>query len=115
MKLARAILQALVLSLAYVGFDRAARAFSSPIPGGVIGAIVLATLLLTEVLPLRWFEDGADLLLKNLGLFFVPAAVVAMRQQLGIRSIAALATVSAVTTVLVLIVTALLAAKGERE
>ena len=115
MKLGRALLQVGVLSLAYFGCDRLARALSSPVSGGVLGAIVLAALLLSGVLPLRWFEDGADLLLKNLGLFFVPAAVVAMRQQLGLRSIVALTVVSAVTTVLVLVVTGLLAARGERE
>lgn len=114
MKLARALLQIGVLSLAYFGCDQAARALSSPIPGGVLGAIVLATLLLGDVLPLSWVEDGADLLLKNLGLFFVPAAVVAMRQQLGIGSVVALTIISALTTVLVLVVTALLAARGER-
>lgn len=115
MKLARALLQVAVLSAAYFGCDRLARAIHSPIPGGVLGAILLAALLLTDVLPLRWFSDGADLLLKHLGLFFVPAAVVAMRQRLDLRSIVMLALVSAVTTVLVMGVTGLLAAKGERE
>lgn len=114
MKLLRAIVQVLVLSLAYWGCDRLARAWNSPIPGGVLGAIVLAILLLTEIVPLGWFEEGADLLLKNLGLFFVPAAVVAMRQQLGLRSLLSLTLVSAVTTVLVLVTTGLVAARGER-
>ena len=115
MKLARALLQIVVLSLLYFGCDKLARAWSSPIPGGVLGAIVLAALLLSDVLPLRWLEEGADLLLKNLGLFFVPAAVVAMQQKLGLTSVLALTAVSAVTTLLVLVTTALVARWGEQE
>ncbi|MBI2394795.1 MAG: CidA/LrgA family protein [Deltaproteobacteria bacterium] len=114
MKLSRVLAQILALGVAFVAFDRAARALSSPIPGGVIGAVVLAVLLLTDVLPLRWVEDGADVLLANLGLFFVPAAVVALRTQLGWREIGLLALVSTVTTVLVLSVTGALASRWER-
>lgn len=114
MKLWRVLAQILVLGAAFVAFDRAARALSSPVPGGVIGAVFLAVLLLTGVVPLRWIEDGADVLLANIGLFFVPAAVVALRTQLAWREVGLLALVSAATTVLVLAVTGVLAARWER-
>jgi holin-like protein len=115
MKLARALVQVAVLSLAYAGCDRLSRALELPVSGGVLGAVALAALLLSGALPLRWFEDGAELLLKYLGLFFVPASVAAMRQHLTARSIALLALVSAATTVLVLVITGVLAARGARE
>jgi holin-like protein len=101
----RALAQVVLLSLLYVAFECAARAVGSPIPGGVIGAIALATLLLLGVVPLRWFEDGAKLLLDHLALFFVPAAVAATRSWSFVRrDLLAVTIVAVVTTVLVLVV-----------
>lgn len=116
MNLFRAILQVAVLSLLYLASDAAARALHSPVPGSVLGAIVLAALLLTDVVPLRWLSDGADLLLRFLALFFVPAAVSAMRVWKDVRSdLLAVAAVSVITTVLVLVCTGWLAARwGDR-
>ena len=106
----RAAVQVVVLSLLYVGFELIARKVSSPIPGGVLGAIALGTLLLLDVLPLRWFEDGSKLLLDHLALFFVPAAVVAARSWPAVQGrIGAVTVVAVVTTVLVLSLTGKLA------
>lgn len=103
----RAAAQIAVLSVLYVGFEHLAHRIDSPVPGGVIGAIALALLLLFGVLPLRWFEDGAKVLLDHLALFFVPAAVVAMRAWPAVESsIVAVSVVAVVTTVLVLLLTA---------
>ena len=44
-----------------------------PIPGSLLGLLLLWTLLECNVLPVNWFEHGADSLLKHLMLFFVPA------------------------------------------
>ena len=116
MKGLRAVLQIAVLCALSVGCDAAARALHSPIPGTVLGAIVLATLLLTNVLPIAWVADGAELLLKFLALFFVPAAVSAMRVWRDVRSdFVAVAAVSVVTTVLVLLVTGALATRWEQK
>jgi holin-like protein len=110
----RAIVQIAVLSLLYVGSDAAARALRSPVPGSVIGAVVLAALLLAGAIPLRWVEDGADLLLKYLALFFVPSAVAAARVWGDVRNdVLVIALVSVVTTILVLVCTAKLAAHWE--
>ena len=113
MKHLRALVQIAALSAAYFGCDRLAHALGSPVPGGVLGAVTLATLLLSGALPLRWVEDGADLLLRHLGLFFVPAAVASLRQPLSVRELVGLAVVSAVTTVLVMVVTGLVARAAE--
>ena len=111
----RALAQVLALSAAWLGADAAARALRSPVPGNVIGAIVLAVLLLTGVVPLRWVEHGADLLLRWLPLFFVPAAVIALRSWPLVRSdVAAIAAIMVGTLVLVLVITGALSSRWER-
>lgn len=46
-----------------------------PIPGNVIGVVLLFTLLATGVIKLKHVETAADFLLKHLVFFFVPIAV----------------------------------------
>lgn len=50
-----------------------ATALHLPIPGSLLGLMALWLLLDRGVLPLGWFEQGADGLLNHLMLFFVPA------------------------------------------
>ena len=46
-----------------------------PLPGNVAGMLVMFVALSCGVLPLRFVEEGAGLLVRNLPLFFVPMAV----------------------------------------
>ncbi|AIG25740.1 CidA/LrgA family protein [Brevibacillus sp. 7WMA2] len=46
-----------------------------PLPGSLIGLILLTTSLVTKLVPLRLVEGAADFLLKNMLLFFVPIIV----------------------------------------
>ncbi len=46
-----------------------------PIPGSILGIAVVFILLETGVLKLEWIELGANWLLAELLLFFIPAAV----------------------------------------
>ena len=55
--------------------DFAARHLDLPIPGSVVGLGVLLVLLLSGGIRPRWVKAGADWLLSELLLFFVPAAV----------------------------------------
>lgn len=55
--------------------ETASRACGLGIPGGVLGLLVLAGLLLSGRMPVRWIARGAGLLLDHLLLFFVPAAM----------------------------------------
>lgn len=56
-------------------------------------------------MPLRWFQDGAKLLLDHLALFFLPAAVGATRSWSLVRErIGAVTLIAVSTTLLVLIV-----------
>jgi holin-like protein len=49
-----------------------------PFPSNVLGLMVMAILLVTGVVPLKWVADGADFLLKFLSIFFVPVGVAMM-------------------------------------
>lgn len=49
--------------------------FNVPLPGSIIGFILMFAALLLKLLPLRWVESGASLLLAFLPLFFIPATV----------------------------------------
>jgi holin-like protein len=66
---------------AFMGADALGRRVTLPLPPGIVGAIVLAGLAASGVLPLPLVAPGADRLLRHLGMLFVPAAVLALRQR----------------------------------
>lgn len=49
--------------------------FNVPLPGSIIGFILMFAALLLKLVSLRWVESGASLLLAFLPLFFIPATV----------------------------------------
>lgn len=51
------------------------RLFSIPLPGNVLGMILLATALVSGLVRQTWIEEAADLLIDNLSFLFVPAGV----------------------------------------
>ena len=107
---ARLALGLAILAALFVGCDRLARALHLPLPGNIVGMGVLVVLLTTGVLPRSWVDSAADLLLKHLSLLFVPAAVaVARHRRLLGESFVALAVLVVVSTVLVLLVTGMIA------
>ena len=65
---------ALLAGLWFVA-DQAARRLSLPVPGSVLGLATLLILLLTGGIAPKWVKAGADWLLSNMLLFFIPAAV----------------------------------------
>jgi holin-like protein len=81
------------------------RATHLPIPGSVIGLIVLALLIETRVLPLALGRSAAELLVRHLALLYVPAGVAllaywgAVRHDLVAISAAALASLLGVLLV----------------
>ena len=46
-----------------------------PLPGNVAGMLLTLAALSCDILPLRFVEQGAGVLVRNLPLFFVPLAV----------------------------------------
>ena len=65
-----------------------------PLPGNVAGMLLTYAALSCGVLPLRYVEHGAGLLVRNLPLFFVPLAVgfVTRHQLLAAHGFAIVAT-----------------------
>lgn len=72
---ARVAVQSAFLAVVWFVADFAARHLDLPVPGGVIGLAALLALLLTGGIAPRWVKAGADWLLTDMLLFFVPAAV----------------------------------------
>lgn len=65
----------LILTTMYLSGEGISHYFELSLPGGVIGMILLAGLLLSGILDIRQVETAAQLLLDNMSLFFVPAGV----------------------------------------
>lgn len=49
--------------------------FRLPIPGSIIGLLLIFILLKLQIFHLEWIESGANWLLTELLLFFIPSAV----------------------------------------
>lgn len=106
----RTVFQVVLLAALFVACDLATRALGVPLPGSVVGVLVLFALLALGVVPLRWVDRGADLLLSALALFFVPAVVASMRVVPALKaSLPGIAVVMVVTTALVMAVTGVIA------
>ncbi|NPE29519.1 CidA/LrgA family protein [Methanococcoides sp. SA1] len=65
---------AIVLAICFMG-DILHDFFNLPIPGNILGMMLLLALLLTGILKLSMIEDVSNFLLKHLSFFFIPAAV----------------------------------------
>ena len=63
-----------LLVINHVGYALAA-ALHLPLPGNLLGMLLLLLLLATRVVPLRWVESSASVLVRHLGFFFVPITV----------------------------------------
>jgi holin-like protein len=77
--LARIGAQSALLAGVWFAADFVARHLGLPVPGGVVGLAALLALLLTGRVAPRWVKAGADWLLSDMLLFFVPAAVAAVQ------------------------------------
>lgn len=73
--LVRIAAQSAFLAALWIAADFAARRFQLPVPGGVLGLAALLALLLTGGVAPRWVKAGADWLLSDMLLFFIPPAV----------------------------------------
>lgn len=67
--------QVLLLILLWYVADRAASMLELPVSGGILGLAMLVVLLLTGLVKPRWIEGGAELILANMLLYFIPLVV----------------------------------------
>ena len=63
-----------LLLISKVGYA-AATALSLPVPGNLLGMLLLLGLLSSGAVRMRWIEGSASLLLRHLAFFFVPITV----------------------------------------
>lgn len=67
--------QLILLSGIYYLGNKIALLVGLPIPGNVVGIVLLYALLNLGVVPLKHVQDAADFLLRHLVFFFIPVAV----------------------------------------
>lgn len=73
------IVQVAILFFVSMALNATAELLHLPIPGSILGIAILFALLKTGVVKLKWIERGANWLLAELLLFFVPSAVGVMQ------------------------------------
>lgn len=85
MKFFIGLLQIVVLIIIFQIGNLIAKYMHIPLPESIIGLVILFLLLKFKIIKMEWIERGANWLLAELLLFFVPAAigVVNYQQVLG--------------------------------
>lgn len=72
-----------------------------PVPGNIMGMLILFLLLCTGVFRLEWVEAAASLLIKHLAFFFIPISV-------GLMTLGAVFAKSGTSLIIVLVVSTLI-------
>ncbi|RUT33389.1 CidA/LrgA family holin-like protein [Paenibacillus zeisoli] len=73
------VLQIAILFFISMAMNKIVDLLHLNIPGSILGIVVIFTLLKTGVVKLEWIEKGANWLLAELLLFFIPSAVGVMK------------------------------------
>lgn len=89
----------IILIILYIG-EFINKFFKIPIPGNVIGMVILLLCLLSGIIKLEMIEDISKFLLDNLAFFFIPAGVGLIKslniigdQWVGILSVTIISTI----------------------
>ncbi|ELW9531053.1 CidA/LrgA family protein [Burkholderia cenocepacia] len=103
----RTVVQIVLLGAVWLAASYLVDAFSLPLSAGVLGLLFVLALLLSRVVRVDTFKGGADWLLNELILFFIPSVVAVMKyfqlfRQEGVQLVFAIA----VGTLLVMVSTA---------
>ncbi|MEW9701659.1 CidA/LrgA family protein [Paenibacillus sp. SI8] len=75
----RSLFQTMIQIALFIGIakfsDALVRWLHIPVPGSIVGIVLLFGLLKTKIIRLHWVEKGSSWLLGEMLLFFIPAAV----------------------------------------
>ncbi|MEK4027551.1 MULTISPECIES: CidA/LrgA family holin-like protein [Bacillaceae] len=71
----KSIVQIILLCAFSLGMDQLVNWLHLKIPGSILGMFILFILLQTRIVRIEWVELGANWLLAELLLFFIPSAV----------------------------------------
>lgn len=95
----------IIISITYIG-DILSKISGLPIPGTVIGMVLLFMLLYFKVIKLSSVEPAADVLLSNLAFLFVPPAVALITKLDLLKDIwVQILTITVISTVITMVVT----------
>ncbi|MFC0562029.1 CidA/LrgA family protein [Halalkalibacter alkalisediminis] len=75
MKVILIVLHLFILSIFYLIGVGIQNWLGLPIPGSIIGMLLLFFALMTKVLPVRFIEEGSTFILKHMPLLFLPVTV----------------------------------------
>ena len=78
-RVGRIVAQSALIAAVWFAADFVVRELKLPVPGGVVGLVLLLALLFCGGVTPRWVKAGADWLLSDMLLFFIPAAVAAVQ------------------------------------
>lgn len=67
--------QLLIILLVYFLGESISKTFSLPVPGNILGMLLLLISLCTGIIKLHHIEEVSDFLIKNMAFFFIPAGV----------------------------------------
>nr|WP_223067361.1 CidA/LrgA family holin-like protein [Paenibacillus caui] len=73
------IVQVAILFFVSIAMNKISELLHLRIPGSILGIVLIFILLQTKVIKLEWIERGANWLLAELLLFFIPSAVGVMQ------------------------------------
>lgn len=105
MKFVRQLL--IILFFVWIG-EAISSGMNLSIPGNIMGMLLLLVALLSGKLKISYSEDVSDFLLKHMTLFFVPAGVGILTVLIYIKNVWAwIILISVISTLVVMIVTAL--------
>lgn len=79
MKFMLIALQIVVLIAFYYAGEWLRQALHLPIPGSIIGMLLLWLALMIKLLPVRWIDSGAQFIQKFMPFIFIPATVGVMK------------------------------------
>lgn len=79
--LVRTLCQVMVLYIFSLAGNFLTNLMQLKIPGSMIGILLVLILLQLKIIPLEWLETGANWLLSELLLFFIPSAVGVVRYE----------------------------------
>ncbi len=75
LKVIHILLQLIAITGFYLLGEALQDFFNIPLPGSIIGFLLLFVALFLKIYPLKWIDSGAHFLLAFLSLFFIPATV----------------------------------------
>ncbi|MFC6651544.1 CidA/LrgA family holin-like protein [Paenibacillus rhizoplanae] len=73
MKIIRIIAEVCLLYVFFLAGDYLQELLHLPIPGSIVGLLLLFVLLLLKIVPVKLIENGSSFILAYLPMFFIPA------------------------------------------